>query len=163
VIHQYAVETIGYAAPMVLDPATAQSERLDHLPAGGQDTVSWNTRPFTPGAAAQPVTGSGFTLAGSMCAGCREADVFYPVLYRTTGGGAKTSMTGLVNDTGLGSFFLGETTCEPPACEVHLFDADGNEIQQRLMPVAISLGNAGQLSTTGFGGLGSQIQEEMNR
>ncbi|MGH3682042.1 MAG: PA domain-containing protein, partial [Natronosporangium sp.] len=177
VIHRFTGSTFGYAAPSVVDPSSVLSEEQDHVFDGDRDRVSWNLRPYTPAAALMPITDSGYTIGGAFCAGCRERDVLYPVLFLTTGGGARTHMLGMVNDTGAVGFLLGETVCEAPECETHLYDQAGNELEPRLVTVGFRIGAGtvpagpapvGQLSGTGFGDLttgatDSQTDKETNR
>ncbi|MPZ25467.1 MAG: S8 family serine peptidase [Micromonosporaceae bacterium] len=179
VIHRFNGSTFAYAEPFIVDPDSSVFEEQDQLFDGDRDQVSWNLRPYTPAAALMPVTDSGYTIGGAFCAGCREGDALYPVLFRTTGGGARTHMLGMVNDTGAVGFILGEAVCEAPECETHLYDQDGNELEPRLVPVGFRIGAGivpagpapvGQLSGTGFGDPGdgladSQIRtdEETNR
>ena len=69
------------------------------------------------------------------------------ILFQTTGDGNRTHIAGLVNNQSLlpgmtlPLFMFGLSDCEPPECEIHLFDAAGEELPQVLLTTGFSLGD----------------------
>ncbi|GAA0393036.1 hypothetical protein GCM10009541_40190 [Micromonospora gifhornensis] len=122
-------------------PSSNQQEDQELL-AGVAQTVYWNTGPTLPGAVPQVRTRSGFTLdTGTLCAGCRQADTFYPNMYLTTSTGSRQAMIGIVNNAGLAEGYFGINNCESSACDFRLSDESGNEFERRLAPVSAVIGS----------------------
>lgn len=133
-IDRFEMSVRDYLAPSVASPS-GPSETQD-LVLGSKNTVDWNAGPTLPGAAPQARTKSGFAAStGLPCAGCREGDRFWPTLYLTSSGGGRQAMMGMLNDDGVADYVYGIPHCEPPACEVSLFNDAGHELQQQLHPV----------------------------
>ncbi|MFD5207870.1 S8 family serine peptidase [Streptomyces anulatus] len=146
-IDRFEMSVRDYLAPSVARPS-GPGEAQD-LVLGKQNTIAWNAGPSLPGAVPQVRTKSGFTAGtGLPCAGCREGDRFWPTLYRTSSGGGRQAMMGMLNDTGIAHLIYGIQPCEPPACKASLFDDAGRELQQKLNPVefAFQLGEPGDAS-----------------
>ncbi|WP_329298351.1 S8 family serine peptidase [Streptomyces sp. NBC_00659] len=132
-VDTFEVATRDYVAPSVAR-ATGATEARD-LALDRKTTIDWNTGPSLPGAVPQVRTRSGFTNStGLPCAGCREADRFWPTMYVTSSGGGRQSIMGIVNDTsGAAGFVYGLQACT--TCDSSLFTKAGDEIGQRLVPV----------------------------
>ncbi|MFD4944943.1 S8 family serine peptidase [Streptomyces sp. NPDC058409] len=143
-VDTFELSTREYVAPSAArasGPSEAQDLALDR-----KNTIDWNTGPSLPGAVPQVRTKSGFTTStGLPCAGCREADHFWPTMYLTGSGGGRQAMTGILNDTGIATWRYGMETCAPPACDMSLHNEAGDEIEQRLVPVkfVLQLGEPG--------------------
>ncbi|SCF28533.1 PA domain-containing protein [Micromonospora purpureochromogenes] len=141
-----------------LAPSVASSSGLSEaqdLALDRKNTIDWNAGPSLPGAVPQVRTKSGFTVnTGLPCAGCREADHFWPTLHLTGSGGGRQAMIGILNDTGAVPWLYGMETCRPPACHVSLFDDGGHEIPQRLVPIkfVFQLGEPGNVPDLVSGG-----------
>ncbi|MFF4764376.1 PA domain-containing protein [Streptomyces sp. NPDC001292] len=115
-IDHFELSVRDYLAPSVArasGPAEAQDLALDR-----HNTVDWNAGPSLPGAVPQARTKSGITInTGLPCAGCRDANQFWPNLYTTSSAGGRQTMVGIVNDQfGVTQFLWGMQTCAPPAC-----------------------------------------------
>lgn len=146
-IDRFEMSVRDYVAPSVAR-ASGPSETQD-LVLGTRNTVDWNAGPSLPGAAPQARTESGFTIGtGLPCAGCREGDRLWPTLYLTSSGGGRQAMMGMLRDTGIAHLIYGVQACEPPACDVSLFDDAGAELEQQLHPVefVFQLGEPGNVS-----------------
>ncbi|MBB5786086.1 S8 family peptidase [Jiangella mangrovi] len=108
----------------------------------GPHVVAWNSGPQVPGAS------SGWSglddQAGPMraCSGCRMGDVFLPFMYLGTSRRHESGLLGLVEG---GMLAPSSHICRPDdpehppssppryRCEVHLYRADGTEIEPRLV------------------------------
>ncbi|MGW3661021.1 S8 family peptidase [Streptomyces sp. NPDC005151] len=153
VIDHFEQSVREYVAPSVAN-ASGTGEAQD-LALGRKNTIDWNEGPSLPGAVPQVRTKSGFTVStGLPCAGCREADRFWPTLYLTGSGGGRQAVIGMVNDSGVAQLIYGMANCAPPACGVSLFNDTGDEFQQRLVPARfiIELGEPGNVPDLVSGG-----------
>ncbi|MCX4793157.1 MULTISPECIES: S8 family peptidase [unclassified Streptomyces] len=132
-VDTFEMATRDYVAPSVAS-MTGPSEIRD-LALDRKNTIDWNAGPSLPGAVPQVRSKSGFTNnTGLPCAGCREADRFWPTMYLTSSGGGRQAMIGVENDiAGAAGFFYGVQACT--TCDVSLFNKDGDELEQRLVPV----------------------------
>ncbi len=138
-INQFGLAWADYAEPSVLGPSQQESQEIL---AGREQTVRWNAGPAVPGAVPQVRTTSGFTLStGMLCAGCRQADTFYPNMYLTSSSGGRQAMIGIVNNTGIAEYFFEIANCEPSACDLKLFDESGTELERRLVPISYGIGS----------------------
>ncbi|MEV0806275.1 S8 family serine peptidase [Micromonospora sp. NPDC050200] len=141
-IDTFELATRHYIAPSVATasgPGEAQDLALDR-----KNTIDWNSGPSLPGAVPQVRTKSGFTTStGLPCAGCREADRFWPTMYLTGSGGGRQAVIGMVNETILFPLLFGMQTCT--TCDVSLSNQAGDELEQRLVPLefAFQLGEPG--------------------
>lgn len=145
-IDHFGLSVRDYVAPSVAS-SSGLSEAQD-LVLDRRNTIDWNAGPSLPGAVPQAHTKSGFTVnTGLPCAGCREADRFWPTLYLTGSGGGRQAMIGILNDTGATPWLYGMETCRPPACNVSLFDDGGHAFEQRLVPMkfVLQLGEPGNV------------------
>ncbi|MGH3681436.1 MAG: hypothetical protein ACRDT2_14490, partial [Natronosporangium sp.] len=149
-VHVQEVQTGPYVRPSLLDlVGTETYENHAYVVDSGRSAgvVRWNLGPIVPGSAEGPVTRSGFRPnINPPCPGCREGNVFYPNMFLTTADGHQGELVGVVNDTGLTRRLFGIIPCEPPDCQIRLYDQAGNELEQRL--VRISFGIGGGLPTT---------------
>lgn len=141
-VDTFELATRHYIAPSVLS-GTGAGETQD-LALDRKNTIDWSTGPSLPGAVPQVRTKSGFTSsAGLPCAGCREADRFWPTMYLTGSGGARQAVIGMANETPLFPLLYGMQTCT--TCDVSLSNQAGDELEQRLVPLefAFQLGEPG--------------------
>ena len=130
-VDTFELSTRDYVAQSVARPS-GPSEARD-LALDRENTIDWNAGPSLPGAVPQVRTKSGFTTSADLpCAGCREADHFWPAMYLTSSGGGRQAMIGILNDTGIVPWRYGMNTCTPPACDMSLRNEAGDEIEQRL-------------------------------
>jgi len=143
----FRVYTTEYAAPSVLAPGTRLTEHREMvLDSPGTQKVTWNSRPFVPGAAAPGTSASGDNLLLKPCSGCRQDNTFYPFMFMTTGDGNRTHVAGVVNNVSLlpeltlPVFMFGLDNCEPPVCDIHLFNEAGEEIPPVLLTTGLFLG-----------------------
>ncbi|MFE7323713.1 S8 family serine peptidase [Streptomyces sp. NPDC057565] len=143
-----------YLAPSLL--RSAGTAEIHDLTLEGNSTVDWNAGPSLPGAVPQPRTKSGVTIStGLPCAGCRDADQFWPNLYTTSSNGGRQAMVGIVNDPfGVSLIVWNMETCAPPACDVSLFNEAGDEVTKKFVPatVFIGLGEPGNAADPVSGG-----------
>ncbi|WP_405682019.1 S8 family peptidase [Streptomyces sp. NBC_00057] len=142
-VDTFELATRHYVAPSVLATASGPGETQD-LALDRKNTIDWSTGPSLPGAVPQVRTKSGFTnSAGLPCAGCREADRFWPTMYLTGSGGGRQAVIGMVNETILFPLLYGIGTCT--TCDVSLSNQAGDELEQRLVPLefAFQLGEPG--------------------
>ncbi|MFE7711266.1 S8 family serine peptidase [Streptomyces sp. NPDC057486] len=153
-IDQFELSIRDYVAPSLAGsqgPGEAQDLALD-----GDNTIDWNAGPSLPGAVPQARTKSGVTIStGLPCAGCRDADQFWPNLYTTNSAGGRKALVGIVNDQfGVTQLLWGLQTCAPPACDVSLFNEAGDEVAKKFVPatVYIGLGEPGSASDMVSGG-----------
>lgn len=124
-------------------PVWSWPVEIQQLALAGRQELTWNSALRLPGSPAGVVTESGYESWFGFCAGCREGDVFWPVLNLTgSTGGFTDRSTGVLNDTGAGWFLFFGTACEPPDCTLTLYDDSGTEIPQRLIPVGFTIGGA---------------------
>ncbi|HEX6681270.1 MAG TPA: hypothetical protein VF062_00630, partial [Candidatus Limnocylindrales bacterium] len=138
-INRYQVEWGDYTGPSVIGGTRGEYQELV---LGNRNTVGWNTGPTVPGAVRTVRTASGYTLStGTVCAGCRQGDVFYPAHFVTSSSGARQAMVGIVNNTGISEFFFGIRNCEATACDFTLRNASGEEYERRLLHLAFGIGN----------------------
>lgn len=148
-INRFQTAWAEHAGPSVRG---ASGGEMQDVALTGRNELHWNTGPTVPGAVPQVRTRSGFTVeTGYLCSGCRQGDTFYPTLYLTGSGGGRQAMIGIVNDTGLGQYYFGSPSCEPPACDFRLRDGSGDEVERRYERVTWGIGgNAG--ATAGLAG-----------
>ncbi|MFC0504914.1 S8 family peptidase [Micromonospora costi] len=137
-INRFHTAWADYAGESVLGQSHGETQ---DVALSGRKTLHWNTGPTVPGAVPQVRTRSGFTVqTGYLCSGCRQGDTFYPTFYLTGSGGGQQAMIGLVNDTGIGTYYFGTATCEPPACSFTLRNEAGDEVERRLVHLTWGIG-----------------------
>ncbi|MFF3418900.1 S8 family serine peptidase [Streptomyces sp. NPDC002698] len=145
-IDRFEVSVRDYVAPSAA--RSSGSAETQDLVLGRRNVIDWNAGPSLPGAVPQARTKSGFTVGtGLPCAGCREADRFWPTLYLTGSGGGRQSVMGVLNDLGGTSLIYGIPACAPSDCGVSLFDGGGRELPRRLVPAefVFQLGEPGSV------------------
>lgn len=132
-VDTFELATRQFVAPSVLTLASDPGETQD-LALDKKNTIDWNSGPSLPGAVPQVRTKSGFTHStGLPCAGCREADRFWPTMYLTGSGGGRQAVIGVANATILFPLLYGMDTCS--TCDVSLSNQAGDELEQRLVPL----------------------------